>query len=299
MFSIDHQKRKEMQEMIQKCAEEASIKNKLENNMLNIYSKCPQQRFEGLDRILRYGKNYPHILLEFQEKIKECLLKEEEDRDVKIKARQILEINNYYEDPLIIKKKDIIEKNNQVCIDDLLHNAFIRIPGNTFQEKLDTLDKCKCCARHQYLKPVKFCEYIELKSNYKIDQDKKCECECDCRHIARFICRQYPREFYQPVEEKRVEITDQLQVAYTAKEFEEKYGEDWYEKWKLAITQLRSPPGLEEDHTFWDKFQFYEVYGNLKEWESAMPRMLYGEDDFQKWLEIKRLNEIENKDQIN
>ena len=295
MFSTNPQKRKEIEEMIQINANEAIIKNKLDKYIESINNKCPQQRFGGLDRILRYGKNFPHILLHYQEKIKEQYMIEK-DEDVKKKARQILKINNYYQDPTIKQKLLEIKKNETIKNErKLLCDLFIRVPGNNFQEKLDTLAKCKCCDRHQLYKPVKFCQYIEVNS-YKPEDNPKHECNCNCRQIARQICKQYPNNFYQPFEEKRVEIFDELQIAYSAKEFEHKYGDEWYERWKLAITQSRSPPGLEEDGTFWSIYEFYQAYGNLKEWEIAMPSLQYGQDDFNKWVTNKRLREIEEVD---
>ena len=72
-------------------------------------------------------------------------------------------------------------------IDKQLVTKFANIKGNTWQEKLDTLDICKCCTRHQINKPNHFAPWKELPFHEK----RTTSCICSCRHDARFICRQF------------------------------------------------------------------------------------------------------------
>jgi hypothetical protein len=59
--------------------------------------------------------------------------------------------------------------------------------GLTWQEKLDNLSACKCCERHQFMKPTLFKTWIDPPFNCN---HKDYNCNCKCRHLARFICRQ-------------------------------------------------------------------------------------------------------------
>lgn len=74
----------------------------------------------------------------------------------------------------------------------LLHDAFLKIPGATWQAKLNQCSSCKCCTRHQTFRPRNLVRWRELEEvgdglikHFYIKQ-----CDCDCRHMARFICRQ-------------------------------------------------------------------------------------------------------------
>lgn len=78
-------------------------------------------------------------------------------------------------------------------INTVLNNTFSRVPGNTFQEKLNYLSNCNCCQRHQINKPRVFSTWYDTPFN---DYSYNRQCMCDCRHISRFICRQ--TEDYDP-----------------------------------------------------------------------------------------------------
>ena len=54
------------------------------------------------------------------------------------------------------------------------------------QVKLNQLDQCNCCPRHQINKPSELKPWVELPLN---DQTRDNPCRCDCRHKARWICR--------------------------------------------------------------------------------------------------------------
>ena len=60
------------------------------------------------------------------------------------------------------------------------------LPGITYQDKLDGLNKCNCCERHKKYKPSVFAFWDTTHVNFS---NSPPECECDCRHIARIICR--------------------------------------------------------------------------------------------------------------
>ena len=76
-------------------------------------------------------------------------------------------------------------------LDNVLHQAFEKVPGESWQAKLDSCMACKCCTRHQTFRPRRLVPWTEDVTNrdIKIHYTGK-KCECDCRHMARFICRQ-------------------------------------------------------------------------------------------------------------
>ena len=41
------------------------------------------------------------------------------------------------------------------------YDSLMQIPGKTFQDKLNTLNECKCCQRHQIGKPNNFIPWDE------------------------------------------------------------------------------------------------------------------------------------------
>ena len=71
-------------------------------------------------------------------------------------------------------------------IQDILAQEFAMIPGGSFQDKLDYLASCDCCAKHQINRPTVFARWVETPFTGTQDTD----CNCSCRHIARQICRQ-------------------------------------------------------------------------------------------------------------
>ena len=79
----------------------------------------------------------------------------------------------------------------QECQDtqDTYQNSyFVAIPGITFQDKLDYLNQCNCCARHKINKPKKFQAWIDTPATNTPFSHKVCN--FDCRHLARWICRE-------------------------------------------------------------------------------------------------------------
>ena len=76
-------------------------------------------------------------------------------------------------------------------LDIVLQQAFEKVPGESWQAKLDSCTACKCCSRHQTFRPRRLVPWTEDMANrdIKIHYTGK-KCECDCRHMARFICRQ-------------------------------------------------------------------------------------------------------------
>ena len=59
------------------------------------------------------------------------------------------------------------------------------IEGETWQDKIDTLNMCNCCERHQINKPSKFDVWYETPFNYT----QNTSCVCECRFLSRAICR--------------------------------------------------------------------------------------------------------------
>ena len=66
--------------------------------------------------------------------------------------------------------------------------AFDNVNGITWQDKLDTLAKCKCCERHQINKPLVFSKWDETEQSKLFTESP---CPCLCRHMARQICRKW------------------------------------------------------------------------------------------------------------
>ena len=85
----------------------------------------------------------------------------------------------------------------------LLHEAFIKVPGATWQEKLDHCKACKCCTRHQTFRPRRLVPWTDEMAERDVKIHYLKTCECNCRHIARFICRNMNEKC--PVAEPMVE----------------------------------------------------------------------------------------------
>lgn len=77
----------------------------------------------------------------------------------------------------------------KVVEDRLKIPMFKYIKGETWQEKLDTLNQCYCCERHKRDKPSIISPWKDTPITSTRLSDH--ECHCDCRHLARFICRQF------------------------------------------------------------------------------------------------------------
>lgn len=78
-----------------------------------------------------------------------------------------------------------LSDENTEHIMKLFYKNSDKIEGDTWSEKIDTLNKCKCCQRHNINKPSTFQVWHELPSNFNQDIN----CKCNCRHMARMICR--------------------------------------------------------------------------------------------------------------
>ena len=68
---------------------------------------------------------------------------------------------------------------------NLFNQRCNEIEGQSWQDKIDTLNKCNCCQKHQINKPNKFDVWYELPFRNIQNRD----CNCNCRHMARMICR--------------------------------------------------------------------------------------------------------------
>ena len=59
------------------------------------------------------------------------------------------------------------------------------IKGDSWQDKIKTLNNCNCCNKHKLNKPKNLNVWHELPYH----QYKNLSCPCNCRHMARMICR--------------------------------------------------------------------------------------------------------------
>ena len=80
-------------------------------------------------------------------------------------------------------------KDHMCRVDPLLADLFKRVPGNTWIKKLNKLNECNCCLKHQIRKPSELEPWVEVQPYEKQLQFTQ-KCKCNCRHTARFICRQ-------------------------------------------------------------------------------------------------------------
>ena len=96
--------------------------------------------------------------------------------------------------------EDPLEVMEEARPQKLLHEAFLKIPGATWQAKLRHCASCKCCTRHQTFRPRDLVHWRELdeESDALIKLFYVKTCECDCRHMARFICRQVETDGSMP-----------------------------------------------------------------------------------------------------
>ena len=78
----------------------------------------------------------------------------------------------------------------------VLDKTFESIPGKTWGEKLNEVNRCECCPRHMTNRPAKLESWVELpwSSRRAFVPNEGFPCNCICRHTARFICRQVGEE---------------------------------------------------------------------------------------------------------
>ena len=76
--------------------------------------------------------------------------------------------------------------------DAALNKTFEGVPGKTWTEKLNEVNRCECCPRHMTNRPTKLEPWVELPWSPR--KYPGVLCSCKCRHVARFICRQVGEE---------------------------------------------------------------------------------------------------------
>lgn len=96
-----------------------------------------------------------------------------------------------YDEPIAEDLFCKMEEGRCLPIEKRLFEEFDKIPGRTWQEKLDYCSVCKCCPRHQKDKPRVFVPWVETRFNGSFRDENACLCEC--RHNARWLCRQAPK----------------------------------------------------------------------------------------------------------
>lgn len=87
------------------------------------------------------------------------------------------------------EKIDSLRIDHVTRVDPLLEQAFKKIPGESWEKKLDACIRCVCCVNHQINKPKIIRPWLETTKTFKKYGNFK-HCYCNCRHMARFICRQ-------------------------------------------------------------------------------------------------------------
>jgi len=93
-------------------------------------------------------------------------------------------VNMVFDDSVI---DDIVRVSDEEIerVMNLFHERCKEIEGESWQDKIDTLNKCDCCEKHKINKPSKFGVWYELP--FHNTQDRNCICKC--RHMSRMICR--------------------------------------------------------------------------------------------------------------
>lgn len=82
---------------------------------------------------------------------------------------------------------ELYQKEEANRLTEIYEKKIFNIPGITYQDKLDTLNKCTCCNRHQIDRPNVLDVWHELPPNYI--RNSRHQCTCYCRQDARLICR--------------------------------------------------------------------------------------------------------------
>ena len=86
------------------------------------------------------------------------------------------------------RKMDQVISNSYVVSE--LSRAIYALEGDSMESKLDNLNRCNCCERHQTNKPSTLSPWQECVSNGLYEWSWANQfCGCDCRHMARWICR--------------------------------------------------------------------------------------------------------------
>ena len=71
----------------------------------------------------------------------------------------------------------------------MIHRTINNLDGLSRIDKLNKLNECKCCDRHQISRPKDLS--IMMNTVTPIHNKSLDNCNCPCRHYARFICRNF------------------------------------------------------------------------------------------------------------
>ena len=120
------------------------------------------------------------------------------------------------------------------------YDSLMKIPGKTFQDKLNVLNNCNCCERHQIGKPKNFIPWDEkyernVELYLQIPHDKLYTCECDCRSKARWICRKHPEYTGEYTQDDcaTIPIPSELLTCY----YIEKLGDNVYQEIRREVRE--------------------------------------------------------------
>lgn len=81
----------------------------------------------------------------------------------------------------------------EITIPKCLQEMYYSAKGDTFFEKFYGFTSCKCCVRHQILKPTHI--HIPFVDNRKPINKPESKCNCYCRQNARHLNRLYFNTF--------------------------------------------------------------------------------------------------------
>lgn len=82
----------------------------------------------------------------------------------------------------------------EITIPKCLQEMYSSADGDTFFEKFNGFTSCKCCPRHQILKPTHIhIPFVDIRK--PINKSKDPECKCYCRQNARHLNRLYFNTF--------------------------------------------------------------------------------------------------------
>ena len=107
---------------------------------------------------------------------------------IKILKNPMLNYNNNLLKKDVKAMYDLVGFAMQSNLGCTLDNYCIHLKDKIYNRErvFDKLIKCKCCDRHQRLRPKEFKPWIETEFNWN---DAHRTCQCSCRHMARMICR--------------------------------------------------------------------------------------------------------------
>lgn len=180
--------------------------------------------------------------------------------------------------PTVLNKETVVSVSED--LNARLGAAFASVPGNTWAEKVQSLNGCPCCPRHN-ARPKVFGPPIQMPSRKHLrdDSDTIKQCPCNCRHMTRQICRQFgvalppltlPEVPRTPAEQAAVETEYTMSIGAHNMDCAET-DNGWYQPpkpWEAGYkpTKRARPLIAGGDRTKYTKEHFIQFFGNLDLW---------------------------------